>query len=92
VGLAFLLLTCRPIEANWTMAPGSGDCLGIYWYTLLSKIASIVNVLADLGVAIIPMFLLRKVQMQTKLKVLTGMVLGLGILLVIEPLCRRKPR
>ncbi|RDI80810.1 hypothetical protein Vi05172_g9213 [Venturia inaequalis] len=71
------LLRCKPVNAAWT---GKGKCLPQTVIIGFSYGISALNIVIDFSVAIIPMFLLRKVQMERRLKVVTGFILSLGIL------------
>jgi hypothetical protein len=77
-GIVTLMFFCRPVEANWN--PALGSCLDPLIISVFTYAGSVVNVLLDLSVAIIPIFLLRDIQMRPKMKMLVQMVLGLGAL------------
>lgn len=77
-GVLVLLVSCRPIEASWN--PSLGTCIAPVYFVILSKLASVVNVLSDFAVAVLPMLLLRGVQMKLRVKIMTSVLLGLGIL------------
>lgn len=71
------LLRCKPMNAAWT---GKGICLSQTVIIGFSYGISALNIVIDFSVAIVPMFLLRKMQMKRRLKVVTGFILSLGIL------------
>ncbi|TID15305.1 hypothetical protein E6O75_ATG08558 [Venturia nashicola] len=79
------LLRCKPINAAWT---GKGKCLPQTVIIGFSYGISALNIVIDFSVAIIPMFLLRTVQMQRRLKVVTVFILSLGILASIATTIR----
>ncbi|KAE9962066.1 hypothetical protein BLS_000887 [Venturia inaequalis] len=79
------LLRCKPVNAAWT---GKGKCLPQTVIIGFSYGISALNIVIDFSVAIIPMFLLRKVQMKRRLKVVTGFILSLGILASIATIIR----
>lgn len=72
-----VLVRCKPISASWT---GQGTCLDQSIIVTLTYVVSAVNILTDWSVAIMPAFILWNVQMKRKLKLMTGMILGLGVL------------
>ncbi|KAK1573748.1 uncharacterized protein LY79DRAFT_567814 [Colletotrichum navitas] len=74
-----ILNQCHPLERYWDKAvPGS--CMAPASATAMSYISSAVNVLTDISVATIPIFLLRHVQMRSQLKFYIRMLFGLGLL------------
>jgi hypothetical protein len=50
--------------------------------TILTYAASVSNVITDFAVAVIPMCLVRKLQMRAKLKLYAQLIMGLGMLYV----------
>ncbi|CAN8100030.1 unnamed protein product [Discula destructiva] len=79
------LLRCKPINAAWT---GKGTCLSQDVIIGFSYGISSLNIFIDFATAIIPIFLLRSMQMKRKLKVVTSGILGLGILASIATIIR----
>ncbi|EFQ34154.1 hypothetical protein CGRA01v4_09741 [Colletotrichum graminicola] len=74
-----VLNQCHPLERYWDKAvPGS--CMAPASATAMSYISSAVNVVTDICVATIPIFLLRHVQMRSQLKFYIRMLFGLGLL------------
>lgn len=79
-GVITLLAKCRPITANWTSEiDGGGACMDADVFVALSKTAYGFDVLSDLAMASISTVLLWTPEMTLKAKVLTGLVLGLGV-------------
>lgn len=70
------LLRCKPVNAAWT---GEGKCLLQTVIVGFSYGISALNILIDFSVAIIPVFLLREIRMERRLKVVTSFILSLGI-------------
>jgi hypothetical protein len=79
-GIIFLLVQCRPFEAHWI--PSKGTCFSKLIPTILTYAASVSNVVTDSAVAVIPMFLVRKLQMRYKLKLYAQLIMALGMLYV----------
>lgn len=84
IAILAVLVRCRPIAASWN--PTLGTCLPQTIIITLTYVVSVINIINDFSVAIIPVFMLWNVQMRRKLKILTTMILGLGILYVIGTL------
>lgn len=80
LGVVLVLVQCRPIEAHWI--PSRGSCMGRIVPTVLTYAASVSNVITDFAVAVIPMCLVRKLQMRAKLKLYAQLIMGLGMLYV----------
>ncbi|EQB58536.1 hypothetical protein CGLO_01206 [Colletotrichum gloeosporioides Cg-14] len=78
IAILAVLVRCRPIAASWN--PTLGTCLPQTIIITLTYVVSVINIINDFSVAIIPVFMLWNVQMRRKLKILTTMILGLGIL------------
>ena len=81
VGLIVILNQCHPLDRYWDKSV-PGTCWPPIIATALSYAASASNVITDLSVAAIPFFLLRHVQMRSKLKLYVKLILGLGFLCV----------
>lgn len=75
-GFITLLAKCRPITANWT---GDGTCLDSDVFVALSKTAYAFDVTSDLAMATISTLLLWSPDMKMRSKIMTGVVLGLGV-------------
>ncbi|KAF4975999.1 hypothetical protein FZEAL_7285 [Fusarium zealandicum] len=86
LGVILVLVQCRPIEAHWI--PAKGACMGRIVPTVLTYAASVSNVITDFAVAIIPMCLVRKLQMRAKLKFYAQLIMGLGMLSSIASIIR----
>ncbi|KAK1978703.1 hypothetical protein LZ30DRAFT_728245 [Colletotrichum cereale] len=74
-----VLNQCHPLERYWDKSV-PGTCMTPASATAMSYISSAVNVITDISVAIIPIFLLRHVQMRPQLKFYIRMLFGLGLL------------
>jgi hypothetical protein len=85
VELGIIMGGCQPIEANWESTLGDSQCLSARFFDIFLISAATYNVTSDVGVALIPIFLLWNIQMKLRLKILTNMVLGLGIVFVLNP-------
>ncbi|KAM0541757.1 hypothetical protein ACHAPJ_013114 [Fusarium lateritium] len=86
VGLIVIMVQCRPVHAFWD--PSKGICMDKILPTVLTYAASVSNVITDFAVAIIPMCLVRKLQMRAKLKLYAQLIMGLGILASIASIVR----
>lgn len=79
VGLIVIVNQCHPLDRYWDKRV-PGTCWPPIIATALSYAASVSNVITDFCVAAIPFFLLRNVQMRSKIKLYVRLILGLGIL------------
>lgn len=75
-GVTTLLAKCRPITSNWK---GDGECIDSSVFVALSKTAYVFDVLSDVAMAIISTLLLWGPEMKRSAKIMTSVVLGLGI-------------
>ncbi|KAK1975147.1 hypothetical protein LZ30DRAFT_606285 [Colletotrichum cereale] len=86
-GLIVIANQCHPLDRYWDKRI-PGTCWPAIIATVLSYAASISNVITDFTVAAIPFFLLRHVQMRSRLKLYIRMILGLGVLAGIASIIR----
>ncbi|RYP59402.1 hypothetical protein DL769_008547 [Monosporascus sp. CRB-8-3] len=87
VGLVVIVNQCHPLDRYWDKRV-PGTCWPPISATVLTYAASVSNVITDLTVAAIPFFLLRHVQMRSRLKLYVRLILGLGILAGIASIIR----
>ncbi|KAF4437650.1 integral membrane protein [Fusarium austroafricanum] len=85
-GIIFVIAQCRPFEAHWI--PSRGKCFSKVVPTVLTYAASVSNVITDFAVAVIPMCLVRKLQMRRKLKLYAQLIMALGMLASIASIVR----
>ncbi|CEI70583.1 unnamed protein product [Fusarium venenatum] len=85
-GVIFIIVQCRPFEAHWI--PSKGKCFSKVIPTVLTYAASVSNVITDFAVAVIPMLLVRKLQMRRKLKLYAQLIMALGMLASIASIVR----
>lgn len=81
VAMLAVLIRCKPVAASWN--PSLGTCIDQKIIIILTYIVSGVNILTDLAVGVLPVFILWDVQMPKKLKAMTALVLGIGLLYVV---------
>ncbi|KAK1526675.1 hypothetical protein CPAR01_13203, partial [Colletotrichum paranaense] len=86
-GLIVILNQCHPLDRYWDKSI-PGTCWPPIVATALSYGASVANVITDFSVAAIPFFLLRHVQMRSRLKFYVRLILGLGLLAGIASIIR----
>ncbi|KAL2877149.1 hypothetical protein SGCOL_007542 [Colletotrichum sp. CLE4] len=86
-GLIVILNQCHPLDKYWDKRI-PGTCWPPIVATALSYGASVANVITDFSVAAIPFFLLRHVQMRSRLKFYVRLILGLGLLAGIASIIR----
>ncbi|KAL8338703.1 hypothetical protein RB598_007156 [Gaeumannomyces tritici] len=87
VGAIVLFIQCRPLKSYWDeRVPGT--CIPPVFLTVLSVAASVVNVLTDFAVALIPFFLLRDVQMRPRVKFYIRAILAMGLLAGVASMVR----
>lgn len=80
VGFVVIMVQCRPVQAFRDSARGT--CMDKILPTILTYAASVANVITDFTVAIIPIFIVRKLQMRSRLKLYAQLIMGLGMLYV----------
>lgn len=69
---------CKPVAAAWGQP---GDCIsGQKVIFKVSLFMSVVNIFTDLATALTPIMLLRHVQLAPRIKILTMIILSLGLL------------
>lgn len=71
-----LLITCRPVGAQWDL--DLGPCPLHDWLAILSYPFTALTIILDWGCAIIPWLLIRKLQLNKRIKRSLILVLGLG--------------
>ncbi|WAO90845.1 Hypothetical protein NCS54_00828800 [Fusarium falciforme] len=86
VGFIVIMAQCQPVEAFWD--PSRGKCMNKILPMILTYAASAANVITDFAVATIPMVLVRKLQMRSKLKLYAQLIMGLGVLASIASIIR----
>ncbi|KAH8820254.1 hypothetical protein F5884DRAFT_849523 [Xylogone sp. PMI_703] len=86
IAILAVLVRCKPIAASWN--PALGTCINQDIIIDLTYAVSAVNIVTDWSVAIIPIFILRNVQMRATLKRLTRLVLGVGALASVATIIR----
>jgi hypothetical protein len=82
IGYAFwTIFLCKPVSYACTVAtnPTGGSCKSYVTMTRLTYVHSAVMLLADAGLGLVlPIFLLKPLQMKMRLKVTAGLTLGLA--------------
>ncbi|ETR97637.1 integral membrane protein [Trichoderma reesei RUT C-30] len=80
------IFQCKPVAAAWGEP---GDCLSGQRVILnVSYFVSAANIFTDFSTALVPIFLLRHVQMPRKLKLITMGILSLGVLASVATIIR----
>ncbi|KAK3990576.1 hypothetical protein QBC44DRAFT_62195 [Cladorrhinum sp. PSN332] len=87
VGLVVILNQCHPLARYWDKSV-PGTCWPPILATALSYAASVSNVITDFTVAVTPFFLLRHVQLRSRLKLYVKLILGLGMLAGVASIIR----
>lgn len=75
-GFITLLAKCHPIEDNWS---DEGSCMSSSVFVALSKTAYAFDVASDLAMAAMSTFLMWNPRMRLRSKIMTGLILGLGV-------------
>lgn len=77
----FVLLQCRPIEAQWNPAvlAEGGSCLSVHTTRVASNAAAGVNICTDILLSLAPATFLWRLRRPFREKVLIGVLMGLGI-------------
>ncbi|KAL7811423.1 integral membrane protein [Trichoderma gracile] len=80
------IFQCKPVAAAWGEP---GDCTSGQTVILnVSYFVSAANIFTDFSTALVPVFLLRHVQMPRKLKLITMGILSLGVLASVATIIR----
>lgn len=77
MAVIIVFVQCRPVEASWT---GQGECISSDIIIIPTYVFSVVNILVDWVVAIMPGFILWHVQLRRRLKVISIAILSVGVL------------
>ncbi|KAK3061972.1 hypothetical protein LTS18_005080, partial [Coniosporium uncinatum] len=75
------LLQCNPISTFWTMVlpnPPPGSCVDGDIIVAATYAASAINALADWCFGILPIFIVRSLQMEYRQKILVAVILAVG--------------
>lgn len=81
-----LIVTCRPVGAQWDL--DLGPCHLHNWLAILSYPFTALTIILDWGCAIIPWLLIRKLQLNQRIKRSLIIVLGLGGIASIGAIAR----
>ncbi|CAI7585156.1 unnamed protein product [Penicillium glandicola] len=86
-GIVFSLVQCRPFHFAWTQILGdqSGSCDS---FLAIFIVQSAVNCLADWVLAILPIFIVRKIQLRRKTKIKVAAILAFGSVAAIASAIR----
>ncbi|KAI9152253.1 hypothetical protein HJFPF1_09482 [Paramyrothecium foliicola] len=85
----YLFFQCSPVEKNWHTAI-DGTCKSREIQTALSFLVAAVSILTDWVFAILPVALIWRLQMATRVKASVAGLLGLGFFASIAPIVRLK--
>lgn len=84
-GMAFMLLMllqCKPLSYFWTRTAFDpsikGSCMDIHIIIAMTYVYSAVTALCDFTVGTLPIFLVRKLNMQRRTKLAVASILGMG--------------
>jgi hypothetical protein len=89
-GIAFLLvclLQCNPISDYWMRYTGQADgsCLQVEVVIALAYLYSACSIIADFTLALLPIFLIKNLEMDKKTKILLVPLLGMGTMYYFCP-------
>ncbi|KAF7719137.1 Uncharacterized protein PECH_001768 [Penicillium ucsense] len=75
-----LLLNCRPVSFFWNFADpnSSGECMSLHELAKVVYVYSSFTIVCDLTLAILPIFLVWKLQMSSRTKVAVVVILSMG--------------
>lgn len=80
------IFQCKPVAAAWGEP---GDCTSGQTVILrVSYFVSVANIFTDFSTAMVPMFLLRRLQMPKRTKIITMGVLSLGVIASVATIIR----
>jgi hypothetical protein len=87
LGVSYTLLVifqCRPISFWWDLDPNhNGTCLSASLVMIFTFIVSGLNSFADWTFGILPIFIVKDLQMKTRAKVLVSSIIGLAAMYVV---------
>ncbi|KAI0485080.1 hypothetical protein GGR56DRAFT_669574 [Xylariaceae sp. FL0804] len=86
--LVGVLATCRPVAASWDWDAWEGACGSARVISGLGYLVSASSVVTDWACAVLPVVILWRTQMPARMKVSTGLVLGLGAIASISTIIR----
>lgn len=81
VGLAFwftLILQCHPVSYFWHRFTSSGTCINLNYLEGVAYLYSVTAVICDFILALLPIALVWKLQMNFRTKAALAAILGLG--------------
>ncbi len=74
-----IIFQCSPVVYFWTQyTGGSGKCINIKVIEISSYMHSALSAIVDWTMGILPIFLVRDLQMTIRTKVVVAMILALG--------------
>ncbi|KXJ93584.1 hypothetical protein Micbo1qcDRAFT_223218 [Microdochium bolleyi] len=91
ITFAGLIVLCRPIQANWDtslVAKGQASCFPAGVIVALGYISTTIAIFTDMACAALPAFLLWRMQMVWRNKILCGLLLSFGSLACISTMIR----
>ncbi|KAH8820756.1 hypothetical protein F5884DRAFT_850002 [Xylogone sp. PMI_703] len=86
----FQLIECHPVAYSWDKSIHGGHCLDPKYLTVLSFTMSGINITTDFICACLPISFLWDIQMNSRKKILVGMLLCMGVLGSVAALVRLK--
>ncbi|CAI4218965.1 unnamed protein product [Parascedosporium putredinis] len=86
----YLLLQCRPIEANWEPADlaGRGGCLPVSAMVAASNAGSAVNISTDVLLSLAPAAVIWRLRAARREKLLTAALMCLGLLAAVSSIVK----
>ncbi|KAM0690035.1 hypothetical protein Q7P36_008802 [Cladosporium allicinum] len=91
--LAFALwatFQCTPVQSQWDPSVQSGGCASKKSYMISVYVLSAFSAATDIIMAVVPVFILRRLEIDRRTKVAAGVTMGLGSLACIATLIRFK--
>ncbi|KAF4963470.1 hypothetical protein FSARC_8519 [Fusarium sarcochroum] len=86
IAMLAVLVRCKPVAASWN--PALGTCIDQNIIVVLTYVVSGMNIVTDWSVAIMPVFILRNIQMRKTLKRMAILVMGVGVLASVATIIR----
>lgn len=77
-----IILQCRPLEFVWNKALPGGECLSVQDLVFSSYFNSAISILTDMILALLPVPMLWRVQMNRRVKASVAGILSLGLFTV----------
>lgn len=81
--LVVMLAQCTPPSYFWNKTDSAGSCMDINVILNITYVYSAISAISDFVIGLLPIFVLRKSNMRSRIKVALVGILGLACMLVV---------